>query len=319
MFYRSIKKLIIAAMFFSFFALSLLVIPSITREAQATTLPLGDAGAYAVLFTGGGSNNQLSVTNVTINGNVGVGGDGIVKFNGPGDVNGRLDFSSAPFSGQYSNTNGSNGGPSSVNYSVSAVTTALNTVDSLNSSLAGLGNNLVINTQQSGTQTVDESAGLHETINGVAYSIFNVTSYQANNGQMLTIVGDGTGDPVVFNFGSGIGNVNLGGDVTLSGLGDDQILWNFTSSGDNVQLNNNASSYPSLAFQGDILAPNDSISLTNANLDGRVLGGDSHNLQIVSGAVIDSPLSPSVPEPCTMLLFGSGLVGLVALRKKIRV
>ena len=94
----------------------------------------------------------------------------------------------------------------------------------------------------------------------------------------------------MLNFGFN-SNVNLGGDVTLTGgLSDDQVLWNFTSSGQNINLNNNASSYPLPdAFQGIILAPNDVLSLVNANLDGRVFGGDSGDMHIVFGDTINSP------------------------------
>jgi hypothetical protein len=49
---------------------------------------------------------------------------------------------------------------------------------------------------------------------------------------------------------------------------------------------------PPNAFHGVILAPNDAISLTNANLDGRVFGSDSSDMQIVSGATVNA----SVPE-----------------------
>jgi len=86
-----------------------------------------------------------------------------------------------------------------------------------------------------------------------------------------------------------------------------------------VSLNNNASSFPlPLAFQGIILAPNDVLSLTNANLNGRVFGGDSSDMQIVSGVTINAPASPvspaSVPEPSsvvlllTILALGGGLL-----------
>jgi uncharacterized repeat protein (TIGR01451 family) len=257
-----------------------------TTGSSTATAPswLGAAGDYGVLYTGTGGHN-LSITNVTIHGNVGVGGTGVVQFSGPGTVGGRLDFSAAN-SGQYHNNNGSNVGPTSANYNVSAVTTALNTVTTLSSSLAGLGTSIAI----SGTQTINESSGQLVTVGGVTYRAFTVTSYSENDGKLVTINGDGSGVPVVFNFGFN-SNVNLGGDVALTnGLTDDQVLWNFTTSGKAVSLNNNASSYPNLAFHGILLAPHDTISVTNANLSGRVFGGDSADMQIVSGDTIKAPL-----------------------------
>ena len=114
-----------------------------------------------MLYEGTGGHN-LSITNVTVNGNIGVGGTGAVQFSGPGTIAGNLDFSAAN-SGQLHNTNGSNVGPTSTNYNVASVTNALNTLNSLNSSLAGLGNSLAI----SGNQTINESAGQLETINPI--------------------------------------------------------------------------------------------------------------------------------------------------------
>jgi hypothetical protein len=271
------------------------------QQVRADNLPLGLAANYSVLYEGTGGHN-LQITNVTINGSVGVGGTGKVQFGGPGVIAGNLDFAAAN-SGQFSNNNGSNVGPASVNYNVAAVPSALATVNALNTSLAGIGNNIAI----SGNQTINESAGSLATINGTTYRFFNVTSYSENDGKMVTINSDGSGDPVVLNFGTAIGNVNLGGDVTLNGLNHDQVLWNFTSSGKNVQLNNNASSYPTLQFYGDILAPNDAISLVNANLDGRVLGGDSSDMQIVSGdhiATINTPEPKSVSALCGIAVMG---------------
>ncbi len=284
---------------FATLLLAVLAVPS----ARANEVAIGvSASQYAVLYEGTGGHN-LSISNVTVNGSIGVGGTGKVQFSGPGTITGRLDFSAAN-SSQFSNTNGSNVGPTSANYSVAAVTTALNDVLSLNSSLAGLGTSLVIN----GTQTINESAGQLDTVNGVTYRVFNVTSYSSGDGKTLTINGDGSGDPVVFNFAFS-SNVNLGGDVTLNGLNDDQVLWNFTTSGKNISLNNNASSFPTVAFQGIILAPNDALSLVNANLDGRVFGGDSSDMQIVSGDTIKAPTTV-VPEPATLALLGTGILAL---------
>jgi uncharacterized repeat protein (TIGR01451 family) len=263
---------------------------------------LGAAGDYAVLYEGIGGHN-LQITNVSIGGNVGDGGTGKVQFNGPGTITGRLDLAAAS-TGQFSNNNGSNVGPASVNYSAAVVTTALNTVNSLSSSLAGLGTTapLAIN----GTQTINESAGELDTVNGVTYRIFKVTSYSSGDGKLLTINGDGSGDPVVFNFGSN-NNVNLGGDVALTGngLSDDKVIWNFTSSNQNISLNNNASSYRGVAFHGIILAPNDGISLVNANLSGRVFGGDSKDMQIVSGDTIHAPVLNAATVSASNVTFDS--------------
>jgi putative adhesin/PEP-CTERM motif-containing protein len=292
-----------------FLALFLVVLA--VPSARANEVAIGvSASQYAVLYEGTGGRN-LSISNVTVNGSIGVGGTGKVQFSGPGTITGRLDFSAAN-SGQFSNTNGSNVGPTSANYSVAAVTTALNNVNSLNSSLAGLGSGLAI----SGTQTINESAGQLDTVNGITYRVFNVTSYSVGDGNLVTINGDGSGDPVVFNFAFN-SNVNLGGDVTLNGLNDDQVLWNFTTSGKNISLNNNASSFKlPLAFQGIILAPNDAISLVNANLDGRVFGGDSSDMQIVSGDTIKAP--GVIPEPGTLALLGTGILALGSFFRRRR-
>ena len=85
-------------------------LPTANDIATSTNpaLNVGGIASYAVVYEGTG-NNQLSITNDTVDGNIGVGG-GQVQFNGPGTIDGRLDFAAAN-SGQYHNTNGSNVGP----------------------------------------------------------------------------------------------------------------------------------------------------------------------------------------------------------------
>ncbi len=76
---------------------------------------------------------------------------------------------------------------------------------------------------------------------------------------------------------------------------------------------------PPLAFEGTLLAPNDAMPVTNANLVGRLFGGDSH-MQIVSGSSgsIDGPSPNGVSEPSTLMLLGSGIAGFAYLTVRRR-
>jgi hypothetical protein len=284
-------------------AIALTTLFLVVSRTEATPIPLGAADHYAVLYEGTGGHN-LQIANVAIvGGDIGVGGTGVVQFNGPGYIAGSLNFSAAN-SGQFHNNNGMNIGPTSVNYSVADVTSALNTVNNLNTSLAGFGNPLAIN----GTQTINESAGLLKTIGGVTYRMFKITSYSETDGHYVTINSDGSGNPVVFNFASSLGNINLKGLVTLNGLNsDNQVLWNFAGSGKNINLSTNNGTY-SDAFRGIILAPGDVMSINAANLDGRFFGGDSMDMQIVSHDYIVAP------EPASVALLGLSLAGLAGYR-----
>jgi choice-of-anchor A domain-containing protein len=257
---------------------------------------------YTVLYEGLGG-NTLHVTNVTVDGNIGVGNTGKVSDSGPSTVNGRLDFS-AGNTGQFTGAPG-DVGPTSVNYSVAAVTSALSEVNSLSSTLGGEAHTDVA---ISGNQTIDINTG---TLDANGNYVFNITSYSENDGNVLTLVGDPGGHSVVFNWAAG-GNPQFKGDVALTGLTSDQVLWNYTGT-NNVSLNTNASSFPNLAFRGDILAPNASLSSVNANLAGRLWGGDTSDMQIVSGSHIFS----QVPEPSSVvLLLTAMLAGWGAFRSR---
>jgi hypothetical protein len=296
-------------------ALALLASPVATPAfAQFTIGP--DASNYAVLYEGGGTGNTLQVTNVTVNGSVGDGGAGKVSLSGPGKITGALDVAASNSSQVTGNGVTLGSGP---NYNVARVTNALNTVNALNSTLgAESGNGLSINLSGNTTQTINITSGKNDNHGNY---VFNITQFNTTNGNTLNIVGDGT-HSVVFNFTS---SANFNNQVTLSNISSDQVLWNFVgganlSGGPTLAINTNASSNPSsVGAYGDFLDPNGPISVTNANVFGRVFGGDSHDMQIVSGDTINQPASPPVPEPSSVILLcagGAAFAGLRAWRRK---
>jgi len=70
---------------------SILGLIGLTGSVQGAFI-LGGGEDYAILFEGAGG-NTLQVTNVTINGNVGVGNTGQMTDSGPSTISGRIDFS----------------------------------------------------------------------------------------------------------------------------------------------------------------------------------------------------------------------------------
>ncbi len=259
---------------------------------------LGSASNYAILFEGG--SGTLQVTNVTTNvtgsgpsqgggiGNIGIGNAGKVSLNGPGTLNGNLDVS-ASNTGQVTGNGVTITG--TTNYGVSAVTSALNTVNALNTTLGALpGTNVTIN----GNTTINASSGTFSA-SGTGYTnvrVFNATSFNLGNGQTLTINGDANGDSVVLNFTS---NENFKGNVVLNGgLTPDNVLFNFVG-GPTL----NVSSGNGGLAQGIFLDPNGTVSIGAGNVLGRVFGGDSHDFQFNGPSNLTAPGAGATPTLST--------------------
>jgi hypothetical protein len=208
-----------------------------------------------------------------------------------------------------------------VSFNVSTVASALNTVNTLNTTLGGeSGTNVSIGTGNGQTLTINASDGV---LDGNGNRVFTVTGFNTTNNDVLKIIGDAAGDSVVFNFTS---SANFNNQVALSGISSDQVLFNFVGgsglqNGPTLQINDNASSSPSNVVFGVFLDPNGPVSVVNANVQGRVFGGDSHDFQYVSGSEITAPaVTVPVPAPPSILLALTGAVplGLSALLRRRR-
>jgi hypothetical protein len=87
----------------------------------------------------------------------------------------------------------------------------------------------------------------------------------------------------------------------------------FNQTGGTLQINTNGA-----AVTGVFLDPNGAMSAVHSVINGRFFGGDSTNMQIVSGVALTQPVTQT-PEPGTLTLFGSGLLVLAAaVRKRLR-
>jgi hypothetical protein len=277
------------------------------HAASFLTGSLSDAANFAVLYEGGGNNNQLSTTNVTVTGNIGIGDPSgtttaFLAASGPGTINGSVFYAGAVSPNQTVSNTTVTGTITGGNTNVQ---TDLNNLNSLSSTLgAESGAALSVNLSgTNGSQTINASSG---TLDGSGRRVFSVSSFTFNNSNTLTINGSAS-DLVVFNFPI---NASFGGTIQLTGgITSDQVLFNVTgganlTGGHTLQINTNGATET-----GTFLDPNGSISVVHSVLTGRVFGGDSSNLQIVSGDTLTAPSSGTpVPEPASIFLLLTALV-----------
>jgi hypothetical protein len=144
---------------------------------------------------------------------------------------------------------------------------------------------------------------------------------------VITVNGDGV-HKVVVNFQS-VANFHPNQIVLGGGLTPDDVLWNFyggnsgtLSGGPTLDVNANFSlgSHPNNILAGVFLDPNGTVSVVSTEINGRVFGGDTHNMQLVSGEYIIAP-EHHVPESlptATALFLGVGALFVIKERKKLR-
>jgi len=293
-------------------------------DAFAIGFTLGDAANYAVIYQAGGS-NQLGINNgpglngLAVNGNIGIDNtspnNGKLQLSGPLVLNSNVDFAGTYTQG--TQDNGPYSGNIQVNGTISGghanVHADMLYLNNLSTTLGGeAGTSVALNTGA----TISGASG---TLDAFGDRVFTVSGISAPNGT-LTINGDGI-SKVVFNISAAAnGNFHFNSIVLGGGLTSDDVLFNFfggtnatLTGGPTLDINSNGTT-----LFGTFLDPNGMISITHSILDGRIFGGDTHNMQIVSGALINAP--PNVPDNgSTAMLLGLAVVGLGCVSRKFQV
>lgn len=283
---------------------------------MASWVTLGDAGWYGLMA---GNYNTVTLSGGgTVDGNVLVGKNDTLSFSGSNYIDGIL-LKGSNVSGSTSGTT-ITGGTQINNTTVqAAIADAQNAADAASalSETPGVYSPSSI-TLSGSTLTIKAMTNLSE-------NVIDITNLSLTNG---TLIFDDNG----YDGAKFIVNVSGNFTITSSGSGKkseikgingasaSDILFNVEGTGSTVSITGNSTN----SIIGTILAPQRNVDVQSGTLTGAIIAGfgnsgKSYTLKDRSGFdIVAAPYSPPhrTPEPASLMLFGSGLTALWAVRKR---
>jgi hypothetical protein len=281
-----------------------LVLVALPAPQARAGFSLGAATNYGVLVEPDANNVQSS--NGTVTGNIGIGAGLYGQFqNSSGQIVGNVDFAGT--------ANIQNGSPpavtGAVNSNVAAVTSAINTVNALASTLgAEPGTSVSINIGNGGSQTIQASSGTLDSGGNEVFTVSGGLNLNSNSSTTGLTINGSSSQYVVINFAS-LSNLN-GAILLTGGLTPDHVLFNYVNTdGTPVGGNFNASSNHN-TLSGDFLIVGSKVTWNAVTLDGRLFGGASgQDFQINSGFNLNHPTNiTTVPEPASLIMGSTAAV-----------
>ncbi len=237
-------------------------------QSQCLLSQLGAAGTYGFAILGlQGANIQLSSGPLQVNGNVGIGVNGLMHLSGGATLQSTL-YADPSATVQI------DGGSSFVGGTMRISFTAIQSgALALSASAALLPPTQTFSQIQTATTIVGNGGQNVIAVNGQIH---------LSGGQNLTISG-GPNDTFIFNCAQGL-QLDGGANIILNGVSPNTVLFNFPGTGQQVQTSGKANT------AGIFLAPNEAIQIN----------GGVHNSLFISGGALSFQSNPIVNQipPC---------------------
>ena len=256
---------------------------------SASTFTLGEANNFGIF---GLSGSEVELVHATVNGDVAVGPGGILDFRASSTVNGDIFVDSSATIKKF---HGAHTGALLTEWELGQATT--DAIQAANTAASMIP-----------TDTFSSLGGDNQTITGTGgWNIINVTDIAGQNS--VTLEG-GPDDVFIFNV---FGEFDLKGSAQISGVDPSRVLINIIGPGIKE-----VSSKQGTLIEGTVLAVDRSLDLYSVH--DSVIGGmgGTITLKSTNSLTQDNFNTSAVPIPSGIFLLGSGLLGLMGLRRKAK-